>query len=248
MRVVCMCVSGPERTLSHTLPLMKSMRASLDAQADLRSIMFLAGFGTFQDDLWNDRVWDDKRTTYAQTRLELASPGRLSYARTLQQCHTMIETYEIRHGLRFAYVLRLRTDGLYNFRWTHTSDWSYRPNLIFTTHCMRSHHDFSNPNHFHCSRSSSECLSDQFAVMSRDVASHYFNGFHDTMRTDSKALVQPQECLLAKKLRNVTWRSLCVSDQVDMTDPTLKINWGPLRSVRQQVPGRTYYMTFPQSC
>ena len=35
----------------------------------------------------------------------LASPGHLSYSRTLQQCRALIETYEIRHGLRFTYII-----------------------------------------------------------------------------------------------------------------------------------------------
>lgn len=243
-----MCISGPERTLSKTLPLMKKMREDLNVRPDLQTAMFLAGHGNFSDDLWSDPVWDEKSTVYAsqETSAELASPGRRSYSRTLQQCYTLIQAYERRSRIQFSYIIRLRTDGFYNFRWTDTSDWSYTPNLIFTTHCMKSYSEFRNKNYHHCSKTS-QCLSDQFAVMSRNVADEYFNGFFATMHNDSHALVLPQECLMAKTLKRVMWKSLCVSKSALMSEPELKLNWGPLRS-NAKLPAGTHYMTFPQSC
>lgn len=47
--------------------------------------------------------------------------------------------------------------------------------------------------------------------------------------------------------RHSNTKSLCVSKSALMSEPKLKINWGPLRS-NAELPAGTHYMTFPQSC
>ena len=53
---------------------------------------------------------------------------------------------------------------------------------------MTSANDFFNPNGASCSRNS-QCLSDQFAIMSRDVMKLYFDGFYESIHRRRQLLM-----------------------------------------------------------
>jgi len=228
----------------HIKFLHKQLREKYEAK------LFLAGYEKFDSIIWNDNAWDDKITLFKEdlTKQELLLKYA-AYSRTLKQCAFMITKYEIKIRKRFEWIIRLRTDGFYYFQWSTDSNWKAKQNVIFTTHCMNSQHDFNNPKGASCSKKS-KCLSDQFAIMSRDVMNFYFDGFYESQHLNNIPIAN--ECILASKLHNVSFKSLCVSTSANMSNSKLQINWGPIRYPKTiNIPSNIqskYFIRFPLSC
>eukprot|EP00966_Prymnesium_polylepis_P176067 4075179-Prymnesium_polylepis.1 len=191
-------------------------------------------------------------------------------AYTLSKCLPLIEAHEESTCTSFSWIIRLRTDGWYNFRW-NASSWLPPRNpserYVYVTHCMGNANllEFQyNKKAVTCTDrfpSQSGCASDQFAVVSRGAARAYFVTFLrkmlDTGQIRDYANVTlsrsaPPECVLSSALarHNVQQRALQVSASPDMRDPVVKLNWGPVKSEDDLKRARRkpmLFMRFPLS-
>ena len=98
---------------------------------------------------------------------------------TLSACYPMvIHAEQHRLGYQYAWIIRLRTDGLYTFTWGVGSDWTPPPaeeRVVYTTHCQHES-PFTNTDCTVTLPREQQCIADQFAVMSRGAAHAYFLG------------------------------------------------------------------------
>jgi hypothetical protein len=202
------CVAGELRTLRFTLHHIRRVIREANATA------FLAAHGHVDDDLLADPLWANWSVT--QKLLPTLRAGTMQ-AYTLSKCLPLVEGHEESTCTTFSWIIRLRTDGWYNFHWNGSSWWPPRNphTVVYVTHCMGSANilDFqNNKKAVTCTDRyphQSGCASDQFAVISRGVARAYFVTFLrkmlDTGQIRDYANVTlstsaPPECVLSSAL------------------------------------------------
>eukprot|EP00966_Prymnesium_polylepis_P251948 5824811-Prymnesium_polylepis.1 len=123
------CVAGELRTLRFTLHHIRRVIGEANATA------FLAAHGQVDDDLLADPLWANWSVT--QKLLPTLRAGTMQ-AYTLSKCLPLVEGHEESTCTTFSWIIRLRTDGWYNFHWNGSSWWPPRNphTVVYVTHCM----------------------------------------------------------------------------------------------------------------
>lgn len=242
---IAVCVAGQLRTLHYTINNIKNIIYQTKATAFLS----ISDSST----LVAPKLWSNITNS-------ISPRGRLGEQQfeVLTWCASMISHYEETHATRFSWIVRLRTDGWYNFDWSRSEWFSPSTDLrvLYTTHCMLGAHDFHNPKGFDCKAMHPQqngCVSDQFGIMTRNIMEYYFRRIpYGSGKTDYAGNVltheSPPECWLshAMKEARATQVALQVSKTPDMRNTFTKINWGPLRKP-STTDDTKFYMVFPMS-